>query len=238
MNYFRIRNWSTYQHYANRAPIWIKLYTNQIDDPSGDWSRLTDTQRGQLIGLWMLAAKTGNCIPYNADLIADEIMASEPVDLQAFGDHIQVYSSRRECLIASDVASKSASLEGEGEIEREKKGGGEASPSPKQLEMLNRIATERGVVLRSWVKENNLALTAGNVTAIKAALKAIPEPDPAALETARKNEKFRELCATLADVFADRPSDAPDWIRSQKSKFHGRLFGRLLEASTSDSGAF
>ena len=108
MKYFRVRNWKKFQHYSSRAPIWIRLYTDGIEDEAGDWASWTDLQRGHITGIWQLAAKMNNCMPFDNGLVSSEIMATEQVNLESFGDHFQVYQNKRDCL-ASGSASNSAS---------------------------------------------------------------------------------------------------------------------------------
>jgi len=54
---YRIKNWSAYQHYKDRAPQWIKLYRNLLDDL--DWHNLTGEDAKGLVMLWLLAAESG-----------------------------------------------------------------------------------------------------------------------------------------------------------------------------------
>ena len=128
VRYFRIRNWSRFQHYSNRAPIWIKLYTDMIEDQKGDWAGWTDTERGQIVGIWQLAAKMGNCIPYNDDFVASEIMATDKVDLSIYGNHLEVYPSKKECL-DSDSARLSMVRCSSLSLSRSSSSESEASPS-------------------------------------------------------------------------------------------------------------
>jgi len=46
-----IPNWDRFQHYRDRNPAWIKLYTElQYDE---EWLRLSLRLRGILVGLWI-----------------------------------------------------------------------------------------------------------------------------------------------------------------------------------------
>jgi uncharacterized phage protein (TIGR02220 family) len=121
MRYFRFKNLGKYQHYHDRNPPWVKLYTS-ILDADNDWYKMTDAECGVLAKLLALAARTGNAMPYNSDVIREEINASGPVDLDklvGFG-FFEVFASRAECVAieqdrvkalapASESASKSAS---------------------------------------------------------------------------------------------------------------------------------
>jgi hypothetical protein len=52
-----VRNWDKFQHYKDRAPAWIKLYT----ELSGrdDWLDLPFTERGLLVTIWIEYARSG-----------------------------------------------------------------------------------------------------------------------------------------------------------------------------------
>ena len=60
--YIKIRNWEKFQHKdvwkksGGHAP-WIKAYTRLLHDD--DWLGLTQTQRGILLGLWLMYSSTG-----------------------------------------------------------------------------------------------------------------------------------------------------------------------------------
>lgn len=99
MRYFRFANWSQLQHYTEPSPPWAKVYA-KILDPENDVYRLTDSQAGHLLRLIALACRRENTMPFHPEIIAEEIHASGPVDLQVFADlgMIQVLSSRAECL--------------------------------------------------------------------------------------------------------------------------------------------
>jgi DNA-binding MarR family transcriptional regulator len=51
-----VRNWDKFQHYKDRHPIWIKLYTNL--NSSDDWLGLTMAERGLLVTIWMEYARS------------------------------------------------------------------------------------------------------------------------------------------------------------------------------------
>ena len=113
--YFRFRNWRKFQHYKDRNPPWIKFYVNMVGDPASDYASISDSARGQLMGLFALASRMDNIVPYDAAFIAEEILATDPVDLQVFSQWIVTHDSRRAALAAaskdaSDDASESARL--------------------------------------------------------------------------------------------------------------------------------
>lgn len=64
MKHLAVRNWHKFQHYRERNPVWVKAYVELLDNP--DWLALPDAAKGQLFGLWLLAAKRANRIPNDA----------------------------------------------------------------------------------------------------------------------------------------------------------------------------
>jgi hypothetical protein len=50
-----IPNWDRYQHYKDRDPTWIKVYTELAHNP--DWIALTLPQRGLIVTVWLLYAR-------------------------------------------------------------------------------------------------------------------------------------------------------------------------------------
>jgi hypothetical protein len=45
-----VPNWDKFQHYTDRAPVWIKVYTEL--NSRDDWRALTFGQRGVLVSIW------------------------------------------------------------------------------------------------------------------------------------------------------------------------------------------
>lgn len=99
MKYFRFTNWDRHQHYGEPFPPWAKVYA-KILDPENDWYALTDAQSGQLVRIVALSCRRENTMPFSNELIADEINASEPVDMNVFArlGIITVHATRAECL--------------------------------------------------------------------------------------------------------------------------------------------
>lgn len=56
--YIQVRNWKRFQHYKGRRPAWIKLYLDLLHDD--DYLALSASDRGVLMGIWMLASVTGD----------------------------------------------------------------------------------------------------------------------------------------------------------------------------------
>lgn len=56
MKYLKVKDWDEWQSYRKDrgTPPWIKIYRNLFSNPK--WARLTDSEKGQLTSLWILAA--------------------------------------------------------------------------------------------------------------------------------------------------------------------------------------
>jgi hypothetical protein len=69
-----IPNWDRFQHYKKKAPSWIKLYRDTLGDYQIMFG-LTPDERWVLVGLWMLAAETGNAIPRDCGYLSTRLQA-------------------------------------------------------------------------------------------------------------------------------------------------------------------
>jgi hypothetical protein len=78
---FSVKNFEKFQHYKDRAPPWIKLYNELLDDY--DFACLQDASKMHLIAIWLLASRSENKIPYDPEWISKRINATDPVDLDA-----------------------------------------------------------------------------------------------------------------------------------------------------------
>jgi hypothetical protein len=74
----RIPNWERLQHYKDRNPIWIKAYVELLLDD--EWSDLSDSSKGHLFGIWLLASKYAGKLPFKPKWIARQIGASADID--------------------------------------------------------------------------------------------------------------------------------------------------------------
>ena len=79
--FFKVKNYEKFQHYKDRAPPWIKLYNETLENY--EFGSLKDSTKGQLIGIWLLASRMDNKLPFDPKWIASKINATEPVDLDA-----------------------------------------------------------------------------------------------------------------------------------------------------------
>ncbi|MDP2618601.1 MAG: hypothetical protein Q8P46_00250 [Hyphomicrobiales bacterium] len=120
---FSVKNFERFQHYKDRAPPWIKLYNELLDDY--EFSRLPDASKWHLIAIWLLASRSDNKIPFDPTWVARRINADSEVNLDALREAgfivvDQTLQSMEQD--ASDVQAKRLSRErGEGEGEGERK---------------------------------------------------------------------------------------------------------------------
>lgn len=68
MQYIRIKEWDTFQHYKDRSPPWIKLHKSMLN--SRTWVRLDDAGRVLAFACMMLAADTDNKTPLDPEYLA------------------------------------------------------------------------------------------------------------------------------------------------------------------------
>jgi hypothetical protein len=80
MTFLAVKNFEKFQHYKQRNPPWIKLHSSILFDY--DFGRLPDASKLHVVGLWLLASKSGNRIPDDPRWIAQRLGASEPVDVE------------------------------------------------------------------------------------------------------------------------------------------------------------
>lgn len=67
MRFLAVKNWRTFQHYADRRPPWIKLYVSLLDDL--EFFRLSDSEQIAIVKVWMLAARVGHPLPNDPRVI-------------------------------------------------------------------------------------------------------------------------------------------------------------------------
>jgi hypothetical protein len=76
---FHIPNWEELQHYKDRSPPWIKLYTRLLENYG--FASLPDHCKAHLIGIWLLASRSNNELPYDSEWIGKRINATQKVEL-------------------------------------------------------------------------------------------------------------------------------------------------------------
>jgi hypothetical protein len=80
MAFFSVKNFEKFQHYKDRAPPWIKLYNELLDDY--EFGLLPDASKMHLIAIWLLASRSENKIPFDPAWVARRINATEKVNLR------------------------------------------------------------------------------------------------------------------------------------------------------------
>lgn len=93
-------NWQRHQHYGKEKPTWIKLYRDLLNDYEFMY-HLEPEERWILVGIWLLAAETGNAIPGDLKYLNDRLKVDVKIELirklEAVG-FITVTSISRESL--------------------------------------------------------------------------------------------------------------------------------------------
>jgi hypothetical protein len=80
----QIKNWQNLQHYKDRRPEWIKLYSSLLQ--TYEYVGLTDTSKLLLFTLYLLASRTiEGTIPYDLSYIRQQGAISAPIT----SEHIQ-----------------------------------------------------------------------------------------------------------------------------------------------------
>lgn len=55
-----VPGWTKFQHYKDRAPLWIKVYTDL--ESKDEWRDLTLTERGLLVCIWLEYARADGAL--------------------------------------------------------------------------------------------------------------------------------------------------------------------------------
>jgi len=79
-----INNWDKWQTFRKDrgTPPWIKVYRNLLSNEQ--WVDLTDSEKGQLISIWILAADKNGQIPDNPKMIQRMAMLESPPNINKF----------------------------------------------------------------------------------------------------------------------------------------------------------
>lgn len=79
--FLAVKNFSRFQHYKDRRPLWIKFYGAILDDYA--FVQLPDATKAHLMLLWQVAATHGNRIPNDPKYIALATKARSKVNIAA-----------------------------------------------------------------------------------------------------------------------------------------------------------
>lgn len=224
MAFLAVRNWHKFQHYKDRGPVWIKLYTELLDDPR--FLSLPDAAKGQLCALFLLAAKRNNRLPDKPAALRVLVGATGKLYLSELleGQWLESIDEQPASRSASNGASATASLsraraqsrEGEGEVETEK----ETTPPPA-------CARAREVFLAAMPARQRLGWTA-TLNGWPAGL-GTPNGKPFTVE---------QIDAGLLEYMASNP--APDFSAQHVVRFVEKCANRkpMGNGRSRDTGSF
>lgn len=106
--YLSVVDFETLQHYKNRNPIWIKLYSNLWDNHR--FESLADDAKAHFIGLCVLASKHDNHIPYEPEWIARKLGANKTIDFKSlFASGLLAHSGGKRYQVAIPEKEKEES---------------------------------------------------------------------------------------------------------------------------------
>jgi hypothetical protein len=84
MEYLRVYNWEKWQSYRKDRgqPPWIKIHRRVLRNIK--WVALTDTERGHLVSIWLLAADHNGVIPASPEMVQKVCCLTETPNLNKF----------------------------------------------------------------------------------------------------------------------------------------------------------
>lgn len=134
VQYFGVKNLETFQHYKDRNPPWIKLYSYLLE--KYEFARLQDASKLHLIMIWLLASRTGNKLPHDPEWISKRINATSKVDLKPLFDADFLFKYNDDSNMLADClhdAIPETERETEGETEKESSSlRSDSPPAPKK----------------------------------------------------------------------------------------------------------
>ena len=78
--FFSVSDFKRFQHYRDSQPKWIKLYGSLLSNY--EFTLLPERARYHLIGIYLLAARHDNKIPYDAVWVGSQLSTRGKVDLK------------------------------------------------------------------------------------------------------------------------------------------------------------
>jgi len=103
MDYIRICDWETFQHYTKRNPPWIKLHTSLLDNEK--FECLQNDSKVLLICLWLFNSRKGNGeIPADSAYLRRKLPVGRKIDLQPLVDagFIECYQDDSKAIATDD----------------------------------------------------------------------------------------------------------------------------------------
>ncbi len=77
--YLKVRNFEKFQHYKQRNPPWIKIYSSMLDDY--EFQQIADESKFHCVGLMLLASRLENVLPNDAFWLSHKIGAKTNIDI-------------------------------------------------------------------------------------------------------------------------------------------------------------
>lgn len=119
MRYLVVERWDDFQHYKNRAPVWIKNYTQLMRDDA--YRSLSGHRRAVLHGIWLEYASSSCQLHFDAKSLSARLnLRVTSVDLKSLrkAGYITVSASKP---LATCYQDASPDIEKEKEVEKEPK---------------------------------------------------------------------------------------------------------------------
>lgn len=121
IRWLRVRNWEHWQSYRKDRgpPPWIKLHRRLLQDM--DWSMLSDSEKGHLVSIWILAADRDGLIPGDPRALQRVLGLDAEPDLAKFKELglIESADGQDGVNVASERRQSDAPEESRGEEETE-----------------------------------------------------------------------------------------------------------------------
>lgn len=79
-----VRNWNKWQSYRKDrgTPPWIKIHRNIMSNP--DWATLSDSEKGQMVSIWIVAADKNGEIPSDPRILRKVCQLDEVPNINKF----------------------------------------------------------------------------------------------------------------------------------------------------------
>jgi hypothetical protein len=86
MKYLQIVKWNEWQTFRTDrgTPPWIKVHRNLLTNP--EWAALSDSEKGQLVSIWLIAADKDGRVPADEKLLQKVALLDKPPNINRFKD--------------------------------------------------------------------------------------------------------------------------------------------------------
>lgn len=154
-SYISVANWTEFQNYSDRTPPWIRLYNRLLDNY--EFACLQDASKAQLLCIWLLASRHNNRVPADPKWIAENMHATDPVDLKSLVSAGFITISEDASNLLAECKQNDR-LETETERETDKSdpdgslvsGAKQAEPSQPKSETVQRVTQLQAEVQDAW----------------------------------------------------------------------------------------